>query len=221
MEKCWLRHRQYVHDLNSMHVPHHLLTCHYHCHLYPLCFLPYTKNEKLYELMLETGFSWVKHKHEQFPADLFWLSVVSLPPEKKNNKKTKHKPTEYCSFHSNRNSDGEGVGVWRRVEGRETMTGSVKAVTVVREEMSVWCKWRGFTYTAHTGTLVHTLIHASPLLLSSQVKAQWRWLAWLSPLIIIPPPPFIRHPLQLDKPTTNQLLSPLQRGDLKIASSHL
>ena len=181
MEKCWLRHRHYVHNLNSMHVPHHLLTCHHHCRLYPLCFLPYTKNEKLYKLMLETGFSWVKHKHEQFPADLFWLSVVSLPPEKKNNnKKTKHKPTEYCSFHSNRNSDGEGLGVWRRVEGRETMTGSVKAVTVVREEMSVWCKWRGrvsvkgkekilrrellFIYLFLTGAHTHSCISATPVL---------------------------------------------------------
>lgn len=56
-------------------------------------------------------------------------------------KKT-HRPIEYCSFHSNRDSDGEWVGVGGRVAGaverendRECET---KTVTEVRMELSVY-----------------------------------------------------------------------------------
>ncbi len=55
-------------------------------------------------------------------------------------KKT-HRPIEYCSFHSNRDSDGEWVGVSGRVTGglSERMKDcETKAATEVRMELSVY-----------------------------------------------------------------------------------
>lgn len=202
----------------------HLFTCHHHGNLCP-CFLTYMEM-KSDELMCEIGCGWVNHKHEQVPADLFWLSVVSLPA----GKKTENTHTGPLSIAV---SIATGivmeVGVGERVAGglSERTTECVKLKQWLSSEWSRVCtpakkKGKNWDKKECCGCvffifpLVHTSMHRP-----CSTLPRWRDDAWLFPLIIIPPPPpSVSHYSWISQQLTN-LDSLSQSRDLKIASSHL
>lgn len=131
-----------------------------------------------------------------------------------------HRPIEYCSFHSNRDSDvcwwGEGGGRGVKLK-RELWS---ECVMSEDEEEGVRERRQRNGLFVFICSLVHAYVHASALLLCCRWRDDDAGCLTVSPHYHSPTPS-IPLPLQLDEPAANRLDSLLQNRDLKIASSHL
>lgn len=151
-------------------------------------------------LVCEISCRWVNRKHKQLPADLFWLSVVSLLSENTHRDTHAHTSTHIgplsiavsiattIAIESGLVSVGGLQGGWASERQCE-----IKAVHEVKVEVCVWgyirvekeIKQGEFLYFSLVHTFIHSCSSPTPRFPGGRTMTP---AAWLSSLIIIPLP---------------------------------